>query len=64
MPEVLAGVTRHAAQALGLQATHGTIRVNTPANLVLWRLQDAAELAYWFGQRPVQTIIRQGRIAT
>jgi len=64
VPEALAGATRHAAQALGLQATHGTLRVHTPANLVLWRLQEAAELAYWFGQRPVQTIIRQGRIVT
>ena len=24
---------------------------------------EAAELAYWFGQRPVRTVVRQGRIA-
>ena len=23
-----------------------------PANFVLWNVRDAAELAYWFGQRP------------
>jgi imidazolonepropionase len=63
VPEALAGITRHAAQALGLQHTHGTIGVGRPANFVLWDVQDAAELAYWFGQRPVRTLVRQGRIA-
>jgi imidazolonepropionase len=63
VPEVLAGVTRHAAQALGLQHSHGTLAVGRPANLVLWPLQDAAELAYWLGQKPACTIVRQGRIA-
>ena len=63
VPEALAGVTRHAAQALGLQDTHGELRVGAPANFVLWNLRDPAELAYWFGQRPVRTVVRQGRIA-
>jgi imidazolonepropionase len=63
VPEALAGVTRHAAQALGLQETHGTIGVGRPANFVLWSLQEPAELAYWFGQRPACTVVRQGRVA-
>jgi imidazolonepropionase len=63
VPEAIDGVTRHAARALGLQATHGTLEVGRPANFVLWDLRDAAELAYWFGQRPVRTVVRQGRIA-
>ncbi|HSW04342.1 imidazolonepropionase [Aquabacterium sp.] len=63
VPEALAGITRHAARALGLQDTHGTLGVGRPANFVLWNVQDAAELAYWFGQRPVRSIVRQGRIA-
>ena len=63
VPEALAGITRHAAQALGLQHTHGTLGVGRPANFVLWDVQDAAELAYWFGQRPVRTVVRQGRVA-
>jgi len=63
VPEALAGVTLHAARALGLQDTHGTIRVGQPANFVLWQVQDAAELAYWFGAPPKRTVIRQGRIA-
>lgn len=63
VPEALAGITRHAAQALGLQETHGSLGVGRPANFVLWDLQDASELAYWVGQRPVRTVVRQGRIA-
>ncbi|EAB9064424.1 imidazolonepropionase, partial [Salmonella enterica subsp. enterica] len=51
--EALAGVTVHAAQALGLQATHGRVAPGMPANFVLWPLQEPAELAYWLGQRPM-----------
>jgi imidazolonepropionase len=63
VPEALAGVTRHAARALGLQDTHGQIGVGRPANFVLWPLGDVAELAYWVGQRPACRIVREGRIA-
>lgn len=62
VPEALAGITRHASQALGLQDTHGTLAVGQVANFVLWDLQDSAELVYWLGQRPKRTIVRQGRI--
>ena len=64
VPEAIAGVTRHAAQALGLQATHGRIAAGQPANFVLWPLHDVAELAYWLGQRPSPTVVRQGRMAS
>lgn len=63
VPEVLAGVTHHAARALGLQATHGKIAVGCPANFVLWPLSEAAELVYWLGQRPACRVVRQGQIA-
>ena len=63
VPEALAGITRNAALALGLQDTHGTLGVGRPANFVLWDVQDAAELAYWYGQRPVRAVVRQGRVA-
>jgi imidazolonepropionase len=62
VPEALAGVTLHAARALGLQDTHGVIAVGLPANFVLWNVRETAELAYWFGARPVLTVVRQGRI--
>ncbi len=62
VPEALAGITTHAARALGLQDTHGLIAAGRPANFVLWSVREAAELAYWFGYNPARTIVRQGRI--
>ncbi|MBO9642950.1 MAG: imidazolonepropionase [Pseudacidovorax sp.] len=63
VPEALAGVTTHAARALGLSATHGELAVGRAADFVLWNVQEVAELAYWFGQRPVRCVVRQGRVA-
>ncbi|RZL95766.1 MAG: imidazolonepropionase [Variovorax sp.] len=63
VPEALAGVTAHAARALGLSATHGDIAPGMPANFVLWNVREPAELAYWFGHRPVRAVVRQGRVA-
>ena len=62
VPEALAGVTRHAARALGLHDTHGALGVGRPANFVLWPLREASELVYWLGQRPACRIVRQGRV--
>ena len=62
VPEALAGITQHAARALGLQDTHGLLAANRPANFVLWPFAEAAELAYWFGHKPARTIVRQGRV--
>lgn len=61
--EALAGITRHAARALGLQDTHGLLAAGRPADFVLWPVQHAAELAYWLGHKPACGIVRQGRIA-
>ena len=44
--EALLGVTRHAAQALGLQATHGTVELGKVADLCLWDVDQPAALAY------------------
>ena len=62
VPEAIDAVTSHAARALGLQATHGAIAVGMPANFVLWDVREVAELAYWFGQRPARSVVRQGRV--
>jgi imidazolonepropionase len=64
VPEVIAAITVNAARALGIADTHGALHLGQPANFVLWALREPAELAYWFGQRPAQTIVRQGRIAS
>jgi imidazolonepropionase len=60
--EALAGVTQHAAKAVGIAHSQGEIKANTPANFVLWNVNALSELAYWFGAAPSATIIRNGRI--
>ncbi|HLX29093.1 MAG TPA: imidazolonepropionase [Casimicrobiaceae bacterium] len=60
--EMLASVTRNAARALGLQATHGSLGVGRAANFALWELDSPAGFAYWMGGRPIARIVRQGRI--
>jgi imidazolonepropionase len=47
--EALAGMTREAARALGLQDEIGTISDGKAADLCLWRIGRPAELCYWIG---------------
>ena len=58
--EALAGVTRHAAQALGLQNEIGTLRVGKQADFVVWDVQHPAELAYYVGGDFVRHVVRKG----
>ena len=56
--EALAGVTRHAAQALGL-TDRGVLAAGRRADFVLWDLQHPAQLAYALGANPcIQTIFK------
>ena len=50
--EVLAGVTRNAAQALGL-ADRGQIRAGGRADLAIWNVESPAELSYRIGFNPL-----------
>ena len=60
--EALAGMTRHAAQALGMQRTHGTLEPGKAADLALWDIGAPAELAYAVGANPCVGRVRGGRI--
>ena len=54
--EALAGVTRNAARALGLQ-DRGVLAAGMRADFVLWDVQSPAELSYAFGSCPrTQTV--------
>jgi imidazolonepropionase len=54
--EALAGVTRHAAQALGL-IDRGVLAAGLRADFVLWNVQRPAQLSYALGAKPcIQTI--------
>ena len=47
--EAIAGATRHAARALGLQDEAGTIEAGKAADLAVWDISRPAELCYWLG---------------
>ncbi len=58
--EALLGVTRHAARALGLASTRGTIEVGKQADLCLWDIEHPAELAYAIGSSPLRARLQRG----
>ena len=58
--EALLGVTRHAARALGLQASHGSIEAGKQADLCLWDVEAPAELAYAVGASPLRARLHHG----
>ena len=48
--ESLAGATRIAARALGLEGEIGTLEAGKAADLAVWDIERPAELAYWLGK--------------
>jgi imidazolonepropionase len=59
--EALAGVTRNAARALGLEDA-GTLAPGKAADFVVWDIDQLEELGYWIGFNPRQATVRAGRI--
>ena len=60
--EALAGVTRNAARALGLQLRFGTLEAGKDADFILWDIPEPAELAYRMGANPLKLAVRKGEI--
>ncbi|QTH23544.1 imidazolonepropionase [Rhizorhabdus wittichii] len=58
--ECLAGVTRNAARALGLQAEIGTLEPDKSCDLAIWDIERPAELVYRIGFNPLHTRIWKG----
>lgn len=58
--ETLAGVTRNAAAALGLQ-DRGILDIGKRADLAIWDIEHPAELSYWLGLNPLQELYIEGR---
>ncbi|MBI6973931.1 MULTISPECIES: imidazolonepropionase [Pseudomonas] len=58
--EALAGATQHAATALGLGDTHGSLEVGKVADFVAWQIDRPADLAYWLGGELDKRVVRHG----
>jgi imidazolonepropionase len=59
--EALAGVTRHAAQALGLK-DRGVLAPGMRADFVLWDVKHPAQLAYALGANPLIQTVFDGQV--
>ena len=58
--EALAGCTRHAARALGMQREVGTLEVGKRADFALWRIARPADLSYAIGLNPCRGVVNAG----
>lgn len=61
--EALKGVTINAAKALNMQDTVGSLEIGKQADIILWDLDQPAELSYWIGGRAVLKRIYKGKIS-
>jgi imidazolonepropionase len=59
--EALLGVTRNAAQALGIANKVGTLEKGKDADLALWDIAHPSELSYHLGYNPCMGVIRHGK---
>lgn len=61
--EAWAGVTRHAAQALGRGATHGQLTPGYVADFVVWEANHPVEMVYEPGRNPLYQRVFRGQVA-
>ena len=59
--EAIAGLTRHAAAALGRDDHLGTLEVGKQADLAVWDIESPAELAYGVGHNPCVAVYLSGK---
>jgi imidazolonepropionase len=59
--ECIAGVTRNAARALGLQGEAGSLEKGKWADLAIWNIDRPAELVYRMGFNPLHACVWRGR---
>ncbi|HHW4412763.1 imidazolonepropionase [Citrobacter freundii] len=59
--EAWAGVTRHAAQALSRQATHGQLKAGFVADFVVWDAHLPVEILYEPGRNPLYQRVFRGQ---
>jgi imidazolonepropionase len=60
--EALAGVTRIAAKALGLEKTHGVLALGMAADFAIWDVSHPVELVYYLGGNPLKQLVKNGEL--
>lgn len=60
--EALAGMTVHAARALGLAASHGRLAVGMRGDFCLWDLPSVDHFGYWLSPVHPASVVRGGRV--
>ncbi|HVF17942.1 MAG TPA: imidazolonepropionase [Steroidobacteraceae bacterium] len=60
--EVLAGVTRHAAKACGVDGDRGVLRTGATADFAIWDVSSVDELTYWIGRNCIRATVRDGEL--
>jgi imidazolonepropionase len=58
--EALAGMTRNAAKALGLDRECGMVKEGLAADIAVWNIENPAELSYWIGHAGPDALIIGG----
>ena len=61
--EALAGATRNAARALGLD-DRGVLEVGKRADIAVWNIAHPQDLSYWLGSRPLSGLFIAGQDAS
>ena len=59
--EIIAGVTREAARALGRLDDVGTLEVGKSCDLAIWNVERLAELPYRMGFNPLHQRVWRGQ---
>jgi imidazolonepropionase len=59
--EIIAGVTREAAHALGRQSDIGTLEAGKSCDLAIWNVERLAELPYRMGFNPLHARVWRGQ---
>jgi len=60
--EVLHGVTRNAAKALGISDHKGQLSIGYDADIACWNIEQPAQLAYQFGVNPLTALMKAGKV--
>lgn len=61
--EVLTGVTRNAAQALGRAQSHGQLTAGFMADFIVWDVEHPVEIFYELGHNPLTMRVFHGQIS-